>query len=233
MCCKKTKTYLQVGAGQRIVMVWAAGPAAGTGTPAPLWLKSASPPSDWYYRRTWRESVSNWMCKTGTGATGLEAIFSFSLLERVDLKYEIVTADVFLQTSLQSPQHLQLEHCTWTHQRTRVRKEDVYSPILQVCYFPIIIPRKFPGKTLGHNLVVIIGETETKFSQLFWVQKQMLISRGQAHFNTSQYLFIHYLFINYGKLYPPYMLNGPCRQMSPFCMFSWPDVHWLKNSRLG
>lgn len=34
----------------------------------------------------------------------------FSLLERVDLQHEVVTADVFLQTSLQSPQHLHVEH---------------------------------------------------------------------------------------------------------------------------
>lgn len=56
-----------------------------------------------------RESVSNGMCKDNHFE---KALLRSSLLERVDLKYKIVTADVFLQTSLQSPQHLQLEHYT-------------------------------------------------------------------------------------------------------------------------
>lgn len=57
-----------------------------------------------------------------------------SLLKRVDLNNKIVTADVFLQTSLQSPQHLHLEHYTWGHQRRRVRK----MAILNSFFFPKI-----------------------------------------------------------------------------------------------
>lgn len=124
---KNPKTYLQVGAEQRIVTQWAVGPAAEKGTPAPLWLKSASPPSEWYYKRTWRETVCQTECVKTLLFKKEKVELGSSLLKRVDLKYKIVTADVFLQTSLQSPQHLHLEHYTQTHQRTRVRKEDVYS----------------------------------------------------------------------------------------------------------
>lgn len=46
----------------------------------------------------------------------LQATVSCSLLERVDLEYKIVAADVFLQTSLQSSQHLHLEDYTWTEE---------------------------------------------------------------------------------------------------------------------
>lgn len=65
-----------------------------------------------------------------------KAILTSFLLERVDLKDKIVTADVFLQTSLQSPQHLHLEDYTWT----QVKKEHVvYNPILWVCYVTMML----------------------------------------------------------------------------------------------
>lgn len=46
-----------------------------------------------------------------------------SLLQRVDLQHQVVTADVFLQTSLQSPQHLHVEHYNTGHMNALEKQE--------------------------------------------------------------------------------------------------------------